>query len=88
MSWGSWASEIRVSGCSHTRCPLRSGESDWDPSSGGDSWVVKAIALRQGREEMYRHGGLFSVTSKILVNDFLSERELTVSVASGFGGRR
>jgi hypothetical protein len=37
---------------------------------------------------MYRHGGLFSVTSKILVNDFLSERELTVSVASGFGGRR
>ena len=25
------------------------------------------------REEMYRHGGLFSVTSKILVNDLLSE---------------
>jgi hypothetical protein len=24
------------------------------------------------REEMYRGGGLFSVTSKILVNDFLS----------------
>jgi len=25
------------------------------------------------REELYRHGGLFSVTSKILVNDFLSK---------------
>lgn len=25
------------------------------------------------RDEMYRHGGLFSVTSKILVNDLLSE---------------
>lgn len=37
---------------------------------------------------MYRHGGLFSVTSKILVNDFLSERELTVPGASSFGCRR
>jgi DNA excision repair protein ERCC-4 len=30
-------------------------------------------AALTGREEMYRGGGLFSVTSKILVNDFLSE---------------
>lgn len=28
------------------------------------------------REEMYRGGGLFSVTSKILVNDFLSMLDL------------
>ena len=32
---------------------------------------------------MYRHGGLFSVTSKILINDFLS----TLNVALCFARR-
>jgi len=33
---------------------------------------VKGSTELRIREEMYRGGGLFSVTSKILVNDFLS----------------
>jgi hypothetical protein len=32
---------------------------------------------------MYRHGGLFSVTSKILINDFLSELPCPFYVAQG-----
>jgi hypothetical protein len=34
------------------------------------SWLNRNELIN--REEMYRGGGLFSVTSKILVNDFLS----------------
>jgi hypothetical protein len=34
------------------------------------SWLDGNMLI--DREEMYRGGGLFSVTSKILVNDFLS----------------
>jgi DNA excision repair protein ERCC-4 len=42
----------------------------------------------RNREEMYRGGGLFSVTSKILVNDFLSmmaspRQEITLTIAEG-----
>jgi hypothetical protein len=49
------------------KCLLHSGEL----SHASTDWTE----LR-GREEMYRGGGLFSVTSKILVNDFLSTQTL------------
>jgi DNA excision repair protein ERCC-4 len=31
-----------------------------------------ALLADSGREDLYRHGGLFSITSKILVHDLLS----------------
>jgi hypothetical protein len=50
------------------RCLLLSGKL---PRAGVWDWTELRC-----REEMYRGGGLFSVTSKILVNDFLSTQAL------------
>jgi len=44
-------------------------------SPSGKAFIPFFECKLRSREEMYRGGGLFSVTSKILVNDFLSRSE-------------